>query len=192
MRSEQCRTTSRSPQALLALVVALAACGQERPTQPMAPLSHQAEDTAGVLGAVVALINETNARADGARADPNFPGNCRGQGLRCWKIETTHWHVATGDRATAMLANLLGAAAVPRSPGGAPPACPWPTPAPGTGLRVAARVRFMAPDSAEVRLDRRCLYTSGSAPRGFAVGETFEVRRIAGRWQARITEAHIT
>ena len=192
MRSEQCRGTWQRPQALLALVIGLAACGQEPPVQPMAPLAYQGEDTAGVLGAVASLINEMNARAAEARAAPNYPRNCQGQGLRCWNITIVDWQVSAGDRVTGMLATLLGVTAAERSPGGAPPACPWPARTPGTGYRVAVLLRFVSPDSARVSLDRRCVYASRSSPRGFAAGETFEVRRLAGRWEATITEARIT
>lgn len=170
----------------------LAACGQERPTQPVPPLAYQGEDTAGVLGAVASLINETNARAAEARLAPDFPRNCQGQGLRCWNITTADWQVSTGDRVTGMLATLLGVKAAERSPGGGSPACPWPERTPETGLRVTVLLRFVGPDSARVSLDRRCVYASRSLPRGFATGETFEVRRVAGRWEATITEARIT
>ena len=192
MRSEQCRATSRGPQALVALLLGLAACGQERPVQPMAPLSYQSEDTAGVLGAVASVISETNARAAEARVAPNFPRNCQGQGLLCWNITIADWRVSTGDRVTGMLATLLGVTAAERSPGGALPPCPWPARTPETGYRVAVLLRFLGPDSARVSLDRKCVYASRSSPRGFAAGETFEVRRINGRWQATITEARIT
>jgi hypothetical protein len=192
VRSEQCRNTLRRPQALLALVVGIAACGQERPTQPATPLAYQGQDTAGVLGAVASVINETNTRAARARVAPSFPRNCQGQGLLCWNITIADWQVSTGDRLAGMLATLLGVTAAERSPGGASPACPWPARTPETGYRVTVLLRFVDPDLARVSLDRRCVYASRSSPRGFAAGETFEVRRLGGQWHARIIEARIT
>lgn len=64
-------STFLRPQALLALVVGLAACGQERPTEPLAAFARATGDTLGVLRAVAAVIAPLQARHDSARASSN-------------------------------------------------------------------------------------------------------------------------
>jgi hypothetical protein len=51
---------------LLVLIVGLAACGQERVSDPFTPLSREVGDTVGVLRAVASAIAEINARAEAA------------------------------------------------------------------------------------------------------------------------------
>jgi hypothetical protein len=174
------------------MLIALASCGRERPNNPVAPASYEVEDTAGVLGAVTSAIHAINGRAETARAAPEFPANCRQRGLLCWRIETTDWHVSTNDPAAMMLARLLGVPAATRSPGGPPPVCPWPSAGVGTGYRVSVRVRFIAPDLADVAIDRACDNPPGYLHDIFHVGEGFEVRRSTTGWEATITEARIT
>jgi hypothetical protein len=192
MRFQDCRTTFWSPQALLALVVALAACGQERPVEPNAPFSGEARDTAAVLRAVASTIAEMNAAAERARAAPDFPANCRQPGFACWSIATTDWYVSTGDRSTAMLGDLLGVRTTARSPAVAPPACPWPSASAGTGFRAAVEVRFTGSDLAEVVLSRRCDNPPGYLHGIFSSWETFEVRRAGGTWEAKLTSVGVT
>jgi hypothetical protein len=177
---------------LTALVVAVAACGQERRSDPVAPFSREAGDTIGVLRAVASTIAEINAGAEKARAAPDFPANCRRPGLVCWNIETTDWYVTTNDRSSAMLAHLLGVRTAIRSPAVAPPACPWPSAATGTGLRTAVRVRFTAPDLAEVALSHKCDNPPGYLHGIFSSHETFEVRRVGGTWEAKLTSVGMT
>lgn len=190
MTFEECRSTCLRPQALLTLVVGLAACGQERVTDPFTPVFREAADTVGVLRAVASAIVEMNARWDTARVAPDFPANCRQRGLVCWSIETTGWYVSTGDHATTMLADLLGVRVATRSP--APPACPWPSPAPAGGYWAAVRIRFTGPDLAEVALSRRCDSSRGDRHRAFGSWETFEVRRVDRGWQAEIASVGVT
>lgn len=64
MRFGQCRATFLRSQALTALVIVLAACGQERPSDPVAPFSRDAGDTVAVLRAVASTITEMNAGAE--------------------------------------------------------------------------------------------------------------------------------
>jgi hypothetical protein len=176
---------------LLALVVALAGCGQERSTQPVAPLAYQGEDTAGVLGAVASTINEINIRGTIAREAPDYPANCRQPGIPCWTIGTANWQVSTGDGATTMLAEFLEVPVQTRSPSAAPPACPWPSPVSDAGLRTAVSIRFLSPGIAEVALSRRCQESTGRRMH-FLQSETFEVRRAAGAWSARLTSVGVT
>jgi hypothetical protein len=187
-----CRNTFPRWRALAALIVVLAACGRERPNGPVAPVSLGVADTAGGLQAVASVIRATNERSETARAAPEFPANCRQQGLPCWKIETTDWQVSTSDPAAMLLARLLGVAAEPRSPGGPPPACPWWPSGPGRGYWVSVRVRFITPDLAHVALGRSCDNPPGYLHGIFGAWERFEVRRSRGVWQAIMTEVGIT
>jgi hypothetical protein len=192
VRFQDCRTTFLSAQALLVLIVGLTACGQERASDPLAAFSRETGDTVGVLRAVASAINEINARAEAARAAPDFPASCRPRGFRCWKIVTTEWYLSTGDRTTAVLADLLGVRATTRSLGLSPPPCPWSSGASGSGFRTAVRVRFTGPDVAQVALDRTCDNPPGSVHDVFATGVTFEVRRLRGVWHAELVGARIT
>ena len=191
VRSEQCRSTWRRPQALLAFIIGLAACGQERPVQPMAPLSYQSEDTAAVLGAVASTINAINARGTIARKSPDYPANCRQPGISCWTIDTANWQVSTGDRATTMLAEFLGVSLMTRSGSDFALARPWPRPAREGGFRTAVSVRFLSPEIAEVALSQRCQESTGRRMR-FLQEESFAVRRAAGAWSAKLTSVGVT
>lgn len=192
MRFEECRATFLRSQALTALVVALAACGQERPSDPVAPFSRDAGDTIGVLRAVASTIAEMNVAAEQARVAPDFPANCRRPGLTCWSMATTDWYVSTADRSTTMLADLLGVRTAKRSPAVAPPTCPWPSAAAGSGYRTAVAVRFTGPDLAEVVVSRRCDGTRGGRPAAFGSWETFEIRRVGATWDAKLTSVGVT
>jgi hypothetical protein len=195
VRSEQCRNTLRRPQALLAFVVAfvvaLVGCGQERSTQLVGPLAYRGEDTAGVLGAVASTINEINVQGALAQEAPNYPANCRQPGIPCWTIDIANWHVSTGDRATTMLAESLGVPVKTRSSGDFVLACPWPKPARDGGFRAAVSLRFLSPEIAEVVLSRRCQESTGRRMH-FLQEESFEVRRAAGAWRATLTSVGVT
>jgi hypothetical protein len=188
VRSQDCRTTLSSAQALLFLV--FAACGQERVSDPFTPSTREAGDTIGVLRAVT--ITEMNARAQAARSDSDFPANCRRRGLPCWRIETTDWYISTNDRTAIVLADLLGVRAARQSPPVPPPACPWPSTAPGAGYHVALSVRFTGPSLAEAALSRSCDNPPGYLHDIFRSWETFEVRRVESGWKAEIASVGVT
>ena len=189
MRFTQCRATFVRSQALMAAVVALAACGRERAT-PVSPVSQNVADTTGVLRAVALVIVEMNARADSARVSPDFPANCRRPGLLCWNIETSGWHVSPGDLASS-LANLLRVPVTGRSPASAPLPCPRATTA-GGGYSTAVIVRFETPDSAKVVLTRRCDNLRDRWHRAFLSEEVFHARRVGGSWTATIYSVGVT
>jgi len=193
MRFRDSRATFLASQALMRLgVIGALACGRERPTEPLAAPSPEAADTVAVMRAVATTITETNARAEGARAAQTYPANCRGPGLLCWKIEIKGWHVSPTDRVATILTDLLGVPIVKQSPAVAPPACPWPTQASGTGFRTAISLRFMTRDLAEVAVSRRCVVSGRRELRHFLSHEVFEVRRAGAAWEATITEVGVT
>lgn len=194
---EECTSTFLRPQALLALVVGLAACGQDRPTEPLAAFARATGDTLGVLRAVAAVIAPLQARHDSARASsndlaPNYLERCPRGSFTCWDFGNAPWYAATNDRAVFVLAQLIGRQ-VERIPSGLErPPCPWPSRTNSTGLRAAVTVRFTHADTARVVLSRQCHYFAGRDPRAFGAHEAFEVVRSDGVWNARLTEVGVT
>lgn len=194
---EECRSTFLRPQALLALVVGLAACGQERPTEPLAAFARPTGDTLGVLRAVAAVIAPLQTRHDNARASSNnlaanYLARCPRGSFTCWDFGNAPWFAATSDRAVFVLAQMIGRR-IERIPSGLErPPCPWPSRTNNTGFRAAVTVRFSHPDTAEVVLSRQCHYSAGRDPRAFGAHEAFDVLRSNGVWEARLTEVGMT
>jgi hypothetical protein len=189
---EECRSTFLRPQALLALVVGLAACGQERATEPLAAFSRATGDTGGVLRAVATAIIPVQAQEDSARAASDHAARCRPRFGTCWDFGNAPWYISTSDNAVLVLAQLLGRPIEQTSPGLARPPCPWASGSTRGGYRAAVGLRFAHPDTAEVVLSRKCDYLSGRGPRAFGAHEAFEVIRSNGVWVARITEVGMT
>lgn len=190
MRFGECRATSLRSQALTVVLVALVACGQERPGDPVAPSVREAGDTTGVLRAVASVLIEMNARADTSRASKNYPASCREPRLPCWSIPMSGWYVSSGDRTTIVLADLLDVRPSRVSPAEGPPSCPW-APGESGGYRTAVRVRFASPDVADVWLSHRCHSVRKNRTEGFLQEQTFEVRRN-GTWKASLESVGVT
>ena len=183
MRFEQCRATFFRLQALVALLAATAGCGQERPATPLSPLSSEVADTAGVLRAVASAILEMNARAESARTSPDYAAYCRRRGMPCWMVPMNDWQIASHDRATLLLADLLGVNASKLSPPADPPLCVRASFA-SQAYRTDVLLRFASPDRANVYVGHRCHWSERGETRGYLQEETFEVRRTSGTWKA--------
>lgn len=96
MTFEECRSTCLRPQALLTLVVGLAACGQERVSDPFTPVFREAADTVGVLRAVASAIVEMNARwirLASLQTSPRIVGNAG------WSVGVSKRPAGTSRRA---------------------------------------------------------------------------------------------
>ena len=191
MRFEQCRATFFRSQALVAILVSVASCGRERPADPLGPLSREVADTTGVLRAVASALLEMNARADSFRASSDYPANCRQLHMPCWSIPMKAWQAATDDRATALLADLLGVNASRFSPPAELPACVWAV-LEGGAYRTHVLLRFASPDLAEVSLGQRCHWSQRGESLGFLQSQTFEVRRTSGTWKATLESMGVT
>jgi hypothetical protein len=188
----QCRATFLRSQALIAAVVALAACGHEGATEPIVSFSRVGGDTVGMLRTVASAIREMNARADTARTAADYPANCR-RNLVCWSVETEDWFVLAGDRSTRILADFLGLPAPTVSTVDVLPWCPrGETSRAGAGFRTAVLIRFTSPDLARVAVTNSCYERRGETRRGFQTSVTFEVRRADDGWTATLYSVGVT